>query len=74
MSETSREKPLHAPTDQFPVRGNELLVGGIPLTRLAARVGQTPFYAYDRALLTRRVAELRAALPASDWPSWRSAA
>ena len=64
MSETSREKPLHAPTDQFPVRGNELLVGGIPLTRLAARVGQTPFYAYDRALLTRRVAELRAALPA----------
>ena len=64
MSETPREKPVHASTDQFPVLGNELLVGGIPLTRLAARVGQTPFYAYDRALLTRRVAELRAALPA----------
>jgi diaminopimelate decarboxylase len=30
---------------QFPVDNGELLVGGIPLTRLAARVGQTPFYA-----------------------------
>lgn len=64
MSDTPREKPVHASTDQFPVQGNELLVGGIPLTRLAARVGQTPFYAYDRALLTRRATELRAALPA----------
>ena len=33
------------------------------LQRLAARVGQTPFYAYDRKLLSSRVAELRAALP-----------
>jgi diaminopimelate decarboxylase len=48
---------------QFPVEDGELLVGGIPLTRLAARVGQTPFYAYDRCLLTRRVEALRAALP-----------
>lgn len=64
MSDIIREKPVHASTDQFPVQGNELLVGGVPLTRLAARVGQTPFYAYDRALLTRRVADLRAALPA----------
>jgi diaminopimelate decarboxylase len=30
---------------------------------LAERVGETPFFAYDRRLLTRRVAELRAALP-----------
>jgi diaminopimelate decarboxylase len=50
---------------QFPVEDGELVVGGIPLTRLAARVGQTPFYAYDRGLLTQRVAELRAALPKS---------
>jgi len=49
---------------QFPVRDGELLVGGIPLTRLAARVGsRIPFYAYDRALLSARVAKLRAALP-----------
>jgi len=53
----------HAPMDQFAVDGDELLVGGVPLTRLAARVGQTPFYAYDRDALERRVDELRAALP-----------
>jgi hypothetical protein len=28
--------------DQFPSAGRELLVGGIPLERLADRVGQTP--------------------------------
>jgi diaminopimelate decarboxylase len=49
---------------QFPVQGAELLIGGIPLSRLAARVGSTPFYAYDRSLLDGRVAQLRAALPA----------
>jgi diaminopimelate decarboxylase len=60
-----RPKLVHAPTDAFPMQGNRLTVGGIPLDRLAARVGQTPFYAYDRALLTQRVAELRRHLPAS---------
>ncbi|KPF44250.1 diaminopimelate decarboxylase [beta proteobacterium AAP121] len=43
----------------------ELLLGGVPLGRLAARVGQTPFYAYSRSALHARVAELRAALPAA---------
>lgn len=47
----------------FPVEHDELVVGGIPLNRLAARVGSTPFYAYDRRLLDARVAQLRAALP-----------
>ncbi|SIN90750.1 pyridoxal-dependent decarboxylase, exosortase A system-associated [Agromyces cerinus] len=42
----------------------ELGVGGMPLSRLAARVGSTPFFAYDRTLLDRRVDRLRAALPA----------
>ena len=65
MNMNTREKPIHTPMDQFPSAGRELLVGGIPLERLVDRVGQTPFYAYDRQLLTRRVAELRAALPAS---------
>jgi diaminopimelate decarboxylase len=39
-------------------------VGGIELERLAARVGGTPFFAYDRRLLTERVELLRATLPA----------
>ncbi len=41
----------------------QLAVGGIPLTRLAERVGSTPFFAYDRALLTDRVKLLRSTLP-----------
>jgi diaminopimelate decarboxylase len=48
----------------FDTADGELLVGGVPLTRLAARVGQTPFYAYDRQRLARRVAAVRAVLPA----------
>lgn len=59
-----RTLPAHAPMNAFPAAHGELTVGGLPLTRLAARVGRTPFYAYDRALLAGRVAELRAALPA----------
>jgi len=38
-------------------------IGGIPLDLLAERVGQTPFFAYDRSLLSERIALLRAALP-----------
>jgi len=56
-------KPVHAPMDQFTSAGGDLLVGGQTLTRLAARVGQTPFYAYSRELLRARVAQLRLALP-----------
>ena len=65
MSAPERQIPVHAPMHQFAAENGELLVGGIPLTRLAARVGRTPFYAYDRRLLTERIARLRAALPAS---------
>ena len=55
--------PVHAAMDQFTVTDGELLINGQPLTRIAARVGQTPFYAYDRSLLRARVAQLRAVLP-----------
>jgi diaminopimelate decarboxylase len=48
---------------QFAIADGCLVVNGVPLPRLAARVGRTPFYAYDRSLLDARVAELRAALP-----------
>lgn len=46
----------------FAVADGQLVVGGLPLDRLAARVGSTPFFAYDRAAITRRVETLRAAL------------
>ncbi|HRC71080.1 MAG TPA: pyridoxal-dependent decarboxylase, exosortase A system-associated [Candidatus Competibacter sp.] len=59
----SAARPSHSPMAQFPVIDGCLSVGGIPLTQLAARVGQTPFYAYDRRLLDERVALLRRTLP-----------
>jgi len=61
----STTKPVHAEMTQFAVDGGELQVGGVPLTRLALRVGRTPFYAYDRAQLTARVQHVRAHLPAA---------
>ncbi|MEO6320289.1 MAG: pyridoxal-dependent decarboxylase, exosortase A system-associated [Polaromonas sp.] len=63
MSITERQLPVHAPMNQFTVQDGELVVGGERLSLLAARVGQTPFYAYDRALLRARVAKLREVLP-----------
>ena len=62
---TPHPLPAHAAMDQFAVADGQLLVGGMPLERLAARAGSTPFYAYSRGLIRARVAELRAALPAS---------
>jgi diaminopimelate decarboxylase len=55
--------PVHAEMTQFTVRKGELVVGGMRLSQLAERVGQTPFYAYDRAILRSRIANLRAILP-----------
>lgn len=40
-----------------------LMVGGIRVDRLAERVGSTPFFAYDRRLLTARIELLRRCLP-----------
>ena len=53
----------HGPIAAFPVVDGELTVGAEPLSRLALRVGRTPFFAYDRALLTQRVQTLRTILP-----------
>ena len=63
MSDAATTRPVHAPVRQFPVREGELTIGGVSLSELAARVGQTPFYAYDRALLRERVRMLRHVLP-----------
>lgn len=53
----------HAPlVDPFSVVDGQFAVGGIPLGRLAARVGRTPFYAYDRQLLTNRTSRVRSLL------------
>ena len=60
---TERVLPVHVPMNQFAVNDGQLVIGGESLSVLAARVGQTPFYAYDRSLLRSRVAALREVLP-----------
>jgi diaminopimelate decarboxylase len=69
MSNLSEFKPpptdFHAALRDWGVQDDVLVVGGLSLTRLAERVGRTPFYAYDRARMRRRVDQLREFLPAS---------
>ena len=55
----------HATIDCFDMVDGQLAIDGLPLERLAARVGRTPFYAYSRSAIARRVADLRRALPAA---------
>jgi diaminopimelate decarboxylase len=65
MTSPAAKPPTHALMNQFAIAENQLLVNKQPLSRLAERVGQTPFYAYDRNLLQQRIGELRKALPNS---------
>ena len=53
----------HSTVTAFATRSGRLCIGGVPVDVLAERAGGTPFFAYDRGLLTGRVAHLRAALP-----------
>ena len=59
----SKIKPTHIPMNQFPTIDGELHIGSTPITQLAARVGQTPFYAYDRKVIKEKAQLLRNALP-----------
>ena len=56
-------KPQHHNRPFFAAKDNELLIGGIKLSQLSLQLGQTPFYAYDRQLITQRMAELRQQMP-----------
>lgn len=55
--------PKHHPITTFPSSNGQLIIGALPLTRLAQRIGQTPFYAYARQALTERVQTLRKFMP-----------
>ena len=63
ISKSVEGQSTGSPIDAFGVEDGCLTIGGVTLTRLAARVGRTPFFAYDRGLLDRRIAHLRAVLP-----------
>lgn len=62
---TRSNLPTHTPMTQFAVRHGELVIGGQLLSQLTDRVGGTPFFVYDSALLATRVTELRTILPAA---------
>ena len=55
---------VHPTIAAFATEKNSLVVGGVPIDRLAERAGSTPFFAYDRQLMTDRVGYLRSILPA----------
>lgn len=57
--------PRHASSTSFATLNGQLALGGLTLSQLADRVGQTPFYVYDRQALTQRVAALRQQMPAT---------
>lgn len=58
-------KPKHHNRTLFSSKDNELLVGGIKLTQLSQQLGASPFYAYDRQLITQRMEELRQQMPSN---------
>jgi diaminopimelate decarboxylase len=54
---------VHADFSHLPASNNELLVGGFLLTQIAALLGNTPFYAYDKLLIANKIALLKQQLP-----------
>jgi diaminopimelate decarboxylase len=53
----------HPTISRFGIADGVLHIGGYPVGLLAERAGTTPFFAYERTGLTRRIEELRRALP-----------
>lgn len=62
MTPLSRHHPPHP---FFEVRNDELVIAGHTVSELAQRAGRTPYYVYDKAALSTRIARLREVVPAS---------
>lgn len=56
-------QPGHAAINAFGCCNGALQIGDYPINRLAQRLGQTPFYAYERAAIVQRLQQLRQQLP-----------
>lgn len=59
----SRQAPKHADMTHFASINNELVIGGKTISQIDKLIGSTPFYAYDKTLITNKVANLKSALP-----------
>lgn len=55
--------PVHAPMEQFDVVNDHLTINKLTMSDIANIVGQTPFYAYDKRVITNTVNKLRKLLP-----------
>ena len=49
--------------DQFPIYRWEIFISGLSLSQIVEKVGQTPFYIYDKRVIAHRIGELRRNLP-----------
>ena len=58
-------KPVGPLPAAFADQTGELRIGGVSVSELAEKAGQTPFYAYDLELATRQVERFRSAIPSS---------
>lgn len=56
------QQPVHCELPYFPVVDKQLQIGGQSVEQLAQRLGSTPFYAYDRAVIDQRIQALRTLL------------
>ncbi|WP_371187681.1 pyridoxal-dependent decarboxylase, exosortase A system-associated [Thalassotalea maritima] len=56
-------KPTHQQHPLLNTDHNEVHIGGKSVSEIKHILGDTPFYAYDRAMITERVTTLRAMLP-----------
>jgi len=56
-------KPVGPIPDGYEALDGELAIGGRTASALVAEAGRTPLFVYSRALIDRRVSDLRAALP-----------
>ena len=61
MSETG--KPVGPIPAGYETRDGELAVDGETASQLVERAGRTPRFVYSSAMMSRRVADLRAAMP-----------
>jgi len=48
---------------QFKNQNGELLINSVKLSNLKLRAGQTPFYAYDRSVISQKISQFRSAMP-----------
>lgn len=58
-----KKKITHTSHNYFPIIDGTVHIAGKPLDHIVAMAGQTPVYAYDRALMTQRIHSLRSILP-----------